>query len=309
MRCILLFVRVKYFYDLMTPEGKGIDMSKVRIMADSTCDLSKELIERYGVEVLPLNIVMDDTCYLDGRETNPDAIYAWADANRTTPKTAAPGIEAAMDFLRPAKEAGDEVCFFGISEQMSATCQVMRLAAGELEYGDHVCVIDSMNLSTGIGLQVLHAAELAAQGATLKELEEAAKEYRQRVRASFVVDTLTYLHRGGRCSSVAALFGNTLKLKPRIAVTAGKMGVSKKYRGNRKKTVLDYVRDMEEELLQAERSHIFITHSGIESEIVEAVRLYLESLGRFAEIHETRAGGVISSHCGPGTLGVLFVEE
>ncbi len=284
-------------------------MSKVRIMADSTCDLSKELIDKYGIEVLPLNIVMDDTCYLDGIETNPDAIYAWADANRTTPKTAAPGIEAAIEFLRPIMDAGDEVCFFGISEQMSATCQVLRLAAEELEYEDHICVVDSMNLSTGIGLQVLHAAELVAQGASLSELEETAKEYRERVRASFVVDTLTYLHRGGRCSSVAALFGNTLKLKPRIAVTAGKMGVSKKYRGNRRKTVLDYVKDMEEDLLLAEHNHIFITHSGIEAEIVDAVRDYLKSLNRFDEIHETRAGGVISSHCGPGTLGVLFVEE
>ena len=284
-------------------------MGKIRIMADSTCDLSKELIEQYGVEILPLNIVMDDTCYLDGIETSPDEIYAWADANRTTPKTAAPGIEAAIAFLRPAKEAGDEVCFFGISELMSATCQVLRLAAGELEYEDHVCVMDSMNLSTGIGLQVLYAAELAVQGASLRELEEVLKEYRGRVRASFVVDTLTYLHRGGRCSSVAALFGNTLKLKPRIAVTAGKMGVSKKYRGNRRKTVLDYVKDMEEELLLAERAHVFITHSGIEAEIVEAVRAYLQSLNHFDEIHETRAGGVVSSHCGPGTLGVLFVEE
>lgn len=284
-------------------------MSKIRIVADSTCDLSKELIDKYGIEKIPLNIVMDDTCYLDGIETNPDAIYAWADANRTTPKTAAPGIEAAIEFLRPIMEAGDEICFFGISEQMSATCQVMRLAAGELEYEDHICVMDSMNLSTGIGLQVLHAAELAAQGASLSELEETAKEYRGRVRASFVVDTLTYLHRGGRCSSVAALFGNTLKLKPRIAVTAGKMGVSKKYRGNRRKTVLDYVRDMEQDLLRAERNHIFITHSGIEEEIVDAVRDYLKSLNRFDEIHETRAGGVVSSHCGPGTLGVLFVEE
>ena len=284
-------------------------MGRVRIMADSTCDLSKELLERYGVELLPLNIVMEDTCYLDGIETDPDAIYAWADANRTTPKTAAPGIEAAINFLRPAKEAGEDVLFFGISEQMSATCQVVRLAADELEYEAHVCVIDSMNLSTGIGLQVLHAAELAAEGASLQELKKELEEYRKRVRASFVVDTLTYLHRGGRCSSVAALFGNTLKLKPRIAVTAGKMGVSKKYRGNRKKTVLCYVKDMEEELLSAERNHVFITHSGIEREIVEEVRAYLNSLNYFEEIHETRAGGVVSSHCGPGTLGVLFVEK
>lgn len=283
-------------------------MSKIRIMADSTCDLSPELIEKYGIAVLPLNIVMDDTSYLDGVETNPDAIYAWADANRTTPKTSAPGIEAAAEFLRPAVEAGDEVCFFGISEQMSATCQVLRLAAEELEYSEHVCVVDSMNLSTGIGLQVLYAAEAAQGRCSLAELEALLKEYRLRVRASFVVDTLTYLQRGGRCSAVTALMGNALKLKPRIAVTDGKMGVSKKYRGNQKKTVTDYVKDMEEDLKRAEKARVFITHSGISQEIVDEVKHYLESLQHFDAIYVTRAGGVISSHCGQGTLGVLFVE-
>ena len=278
-------------------------------MADSTCDLSPELIEEYGITILPLNIVMDDICYLDGVETNPDAIYAWADENRTTPKTSAPGIEAAVDFLRPVAKAGDEVCFLGISEQMSATCQVLRLAAEELDYSEHVCVVDSKNLSTGIGLQVLFATELTRNGCSLAELEEALNEYRERVRASFGVDTLTYLQRGGRCSAVTALMGNALNLKPRIAVADGKMGVSKKYRGNQKKTVTDYVKDMEDDLKQAEKARVFITHSGIAQEIVEEVKRYLESLQQFDAIYVTRAGGVISSHCGPGTLGVLFVES
>ncbi|MBR2409556.1 MAG: DegV family protein [Lachnospiraceae bacterium] len=283
-------------------------MSKIRIMADSTCDLSPELIEKYGIKVLPLNIVMDDTSYLDGVETTPDKIYEWADANRTTPKTSAPGIEAAVEFLRPVAKNGDEICYLGISEQMSATCQVLRLAAEELEYTDHVRVVDSMNLSTGIGLQLLFAAEKAQSGCSLDELEELLKEYRLRVRASFVVDTLTYLQRGGRCSAVTALMGNALKLKPRIAVADGKMGVSKKYRGNQKKTVIDYVKDMEEDLKRAERARVFITHSGIAPGVIDEVKAYLESLQHFDAIYVTRAGGVISSHCGPGTLGVLFVE-
>lgn len=284
-------------------------MGKIRIMADSTCDLSAELIERYGISIIPLNIMMDDAPYLDGVETTPDQIYAWADANKTTPKTAAPGPEAAIEFLRPAAEAGEEVCFLGISEQMSSTCQVLRLAANELEYAEHVHVVDSMNLSTGIGLQVLYAAELATEGIAPEALEEKLEEYRTRVRASFVVDTLTYLQRGGRCSAVTALVGNTLKLKPRIEVADGKMGVSKKYRGNREKTVLTYVKDMEEALLKAEPKRVFITHSGINQEIIDAVKSYLASLKHFEEIYVTRAGGVISSHCGAGTLGVLFVEE
>ncbi len=284
-------------------------MSKIRILADSTCDLSPELIEEYGISILPLNIVMDDTCYLDGVETSPDAIYKWADANRTTPKTAAPGPEAAVEFLRPFTEAGEDVIFFGISEQMSSTCQVLRLAAEELECEEHICIMDSMNLSTGIGLQVLHAAELAEEGISLRELEDEMKKYRERVRASFIVDTLTYLQRGGRCSAVTALMGNALKLKPRIVVENGKMGVGQKYRGASKKTVMAYVKDMEDSFLSAECKRVFITHSGIAQEIVDEVKAYLESLHRFDEICITRAGGVISSHCGPGTLGVLFVDE
>lgn len=282
-------------------------MGNIRITADSTCDLSKELIERYHISILPLNIVMDEKSYLDGVETTPEQIYEWADAAHTTPKTSAPTMQAAIDFLKPFAERGEDVVFFGISEQMSATCQVMRLAAQELSYEEHVCVIDSMNLSTGIGHQVVYAAELAAAGASMAEIKEKALACRGRVRASFVVDTLTYLHRGGRCSSVAALFGNTLKLKPRIAVVDGKMGVSKKYRGNRTKTVMQYVKDMESDLLTAVPDRVFITHSGIDASIVEEVREYLSGLGRFSEIIETRAGGVISSHCGWGTLGVLFV--
>lgn len=283
-------------------------MSNIRIMADSTCDLSEELLKQYGISKLPLNIVMDDKSYLDGVETTPDEIYAWADANKTTPKTAAPGPEAAIEFLKTAKDAGDEVCFLGISEQMSSTCQVLRLAAEELEYAEHVRIVDSKNLSTGIGLQVLYAAELAKEGISLDELGKKLEAYRERVRASFVVDTLTYLQRGGRCSAVTALLGNTLKLKPRIAVTDGKMGVSKKYRGNKKKTVLEYAKDMEEELLAAEQKRVFITHSGIEQEIIDGVKAYLTSLHHFENIYVTRAGGVISSHCGAGTLGVLFVD-
>ena len=132
---------------------------------------------------------------------------------------------------------------------------------------------------------------------------------RPKVRASFVVDTLTYLHRGGRCSAVAALAGGMLKLHPRIVVVDGAMDASKKYRGKLSSVILSYTRDMEEDLKNAVPDRVFITHSGCDREIVEAVRSYLESLGIFDEILETRAGGVVSSHCGPGTLGVLFIAK
>lgn len=284
-------------------------MGNVKILADSTCDLSPELIQRYNINILPLNIVLDGKSYLDGTEITPDEIYAWADANAQTPKTAAPNLEAAVDFLRPYKEAGDDAVLFTISSEMSSTSHVFQLAAEELDYAEHISIIDSLNLSTGIGLQVIKAAELSEKGLSAKQITDEIIACRGRVRASFVVDTLTYLHRGGRCTAVAALFGNALKLKPRIAVENGKMGVSRKYRGDQSKVVLQYVKDMEPSLLNAEPEHIFITHSGISEDITSTVYSYLDGLGRFKEIHITRAGGVVSSHCGYGTLGVLFYEQ
>lgn len=277
------------------------------IVADSTCDLSPELIERYGIHILPLNILLGGRSYRDGVEITPDEIYRWADEHGATPKTSAPGMEEAQRLLRPFAESGQAVICFGISESMSASCQVMRLAAEET--GCREChVIDSQNLSTGIGLQVLRAAELAQSGLPAAEIAARIEACRGKVRASFVVDTLTYLHRGGRCSGVAALFGNALHLKPKIAVEQGKMGVAKKYRGPQNKVIADYAADLRPQLLQADPRHVFITHSGVEAPVLDKIRCGLEQLGRFEEIHITRAGGVISSHCGPGTLGVLFYE-
>ncbi|MCI8550020.1 MAG: DegV family protein [Lachnospiraceae bacterium] len=278
---------------------------KVKIIADSTCDLTDELFRKYDVDMIPLCIVMDEKSYYDRKEIMPDEIFKWADENKTTPKTAAISMEMAVETVKPYVEEGRDVVFFGISEDMSTTCNVMRLAAKELET-DRVFVIDSRSLSTGIGLQVLKAAEMAEAGRTAKEIVTAIEGARDRVRASFVVDTLTYLARGGRCSSVTALLANTLKLKPRIVVKDGKMGVDKKYRGALDKVILKYTKDMEDELLNAEAARVFITHSGCDKAVVEQVRAYLESLGIFERVIETRAGGVISSHCGPGTLGVLF---
>lgn len=205
-------------------------------------------------------------------------------------------------------EADEDVIFFGISEEMSTTCNVMRLAAKEYDKG-RVFVIDSQSLSTGIGLQVLRAAEMARQGKRAEDIVTEIETARSKVKASFVVDTLTYLARGGRCSGATALVANTLKLHPCINVIDGRMEVGKKYRGSMNKALLHYVREKEEELKKADGTQVFITHSGVASEIVEQIRDYLASLGHFHEILETTAGGVISSHCGPGTLGVLYYAE
>ncbi|MBQ0059065.1 MAG: DegV family protein [Lachnospiraceae bacterium] len=281
----------------------------VKIMSDSTCDLSKELIEKNNIDILPLHILLGDKEYRDGIDITPDEIYTWADANKTTPKTSASGMEDVVEAMRPYVENGDEIVVFTISQSMSTNFNVMRLAADELEAEDKIHVIDSANLSTGIGLLVLTACDLAAQGKSAAEIADEIEKLKSAVRASFVVDTLVYLHRGGRCSGVEALAGQMLKLHPRIEVVDGAMRPAQKYRGKIHKVVMNYVKDMENDLKTARKNRVFITHSGCDRAIVEEVEAYLKSLDRFENIYETRAGGVISSHCGPGTLGVLFIAE
>ena len=281
----------------------------VRIVADSTCDLSKALVEKYDITILPLHILLGEEEFLDGVTLAPEDIYKWSDENKKTPKTSAAGIDETLDVLKPILAAGDEVVLFSIASGMSTTNNVFRMAVEELGAEAHVRVIDSANLSTGIGLQVIEAACMAKEGKTLDEIAAAIEEIKPRVRASFVVDTLTYLHRGGRCSGLAALAGGMLKLHPKIVVKNGVMGADKKYRGKIGSAIMNYAQDMEEALLKAKKDRVFITHSGCDREVVDNVRGYLESLNVFDEILETRAGGVVSSHCGPGTLGVLFIED
>lgn len=281
----------------------------VKILSDSTCDLSQELVERYNIEILPLHVLMGDGDFRDGVEVTPDEIFRWADEHKTTPKTAAPSIEDAVKAIGRLLEDGSEVLCFSISETMSSSLNIMRLAIEELEASDRAFAFDSQNLSTGIGLLVIEAACMAKEGMGAREIIGKLEELRPLVRSSFVVDTLTYLHRGGRCSGVAALAGGMLKLHPKIVVVDGKMDVDRKYRGNIAKVIKLYVKDLEGALKTARPSRVFITHSVGDPEIVQSVRDYLESLSVFDEILETRAGGVVSSHCGPGTLGVLFIQS
>ena len=282
----------------------------IRIVADSTCDLSPELVERYNITILPLHVLLGDDEYRDGVDITIDEIYKWADEHKTTPKTSAPSVDDAVNVFRQIIEAGDEVIAFSISSSMSASYEYMQMAAGMLKAADKISVIDSANLSTGIGLLVVDAAVMAAEGSRSRdEIVARIEELKPLVRASFVVDTLVYLHRGGRCSGVAAIAGTALKLHPKIMVEDGAMRPDKKYRGKYSNIVLDYVRDMEEQLKSAKKDRVFITQSPIDPAVTQAVRDYLLSLGRFDEVLETNAGGVVSSHCGPGTLGVLFIAE
>lgn len=281
----------------------------VKIIADSTCDLSKELLEKYEISILPLHIVLGDKEYKDGLEILPDEIYAWSNANKEAPKTSAASISDAMElFESNLKNHGEIVCF-SISGQMSTTVNVMRMAAEELDAEDKIHVIDSENLSTGGGLLVIEAAIMASAGKSGKEIANAIEQLKPQVRASFIVDTLTFLHRGGRCSGVAALAGGALKLHPKIVVENGGMKPDKKYRGKMSSAILTYAKELEPQLKDAKTDRVFITHSGCTDEIIQNIYDFVKELNLFDEILITRAGGVISSHCGPGTLGVLFIAN
>ena len=284
----------------------------VKIIADSTCDLPKDILEEYGVSILPLHIICNEADYLDGVTITPPEIFAWADENKTTPKTSAASPGEAVELLKPYAEAGRDVVCIAISDAFSTTGNVLRMTADAIneEAGrTQVHVINSANLSTGIGLLVLEAATMAREGMEAEQIVKNIEALVPKVRASFVVDTLTYLHRGGRCSGLAALAGGALKLHPQIVVKDGKMDVAKKFRGNMKKVLLEYTKELTDALMHAKKNRVFITHSGCDKETVDAIHEYVSGLNVFEEILETTAGGVISSHCGPGTLGVLFIEE
>jgi DegV family protein with EDD domain len=280
-------------------------MKKIRIVADSTCDLSAELIEKYDIPVIPLSIIMEDKSYYDGVEITPDEIFTWANANKTTPKTSAVNIAYSKEILKPFMDNGEDIIFFGISSKMSGTCSAINMIAMQEEY-DRLFVIDSANLSTGIGLQIIRAIELAEKGLTAEEIVADIESNKANVRASFVIDTLTFLARGGRCTALTAMMANTLRLHPMIVVRDGAMGVTKKFTGKMDVALNKYFESLKPELAKADPSRVFITHSGCNEKTILAIYDKLSELGYFNEILITRAGGVITSHCGPNTLGILY---
>ncbi len=279
---------------------------KVIIASDSTCDLSTELIERYGIKILPMKVNLGGQMYSDGVDVDPDAIYKHYEEKGELPKTAALNISDFTEFFSEHTAGGNAIVLFTISSEMSSTFNNARLAA--MEYED-VYVVDTRNLSTGGGLLVISAAEMAEAGRSASEIADACRELTARVDASFVIDNLEFLHKGGRCSAVAAFGANLLQLKPCITVKEGKMGVSKKYRGRFAMTLRSYVADRIGDASDVELDHIFVTHAGCDDDIVNQCVEQVKEYGVFKEIHITRAGCTVSSHCGRNTLGVLFIRK
>lgn len=279
---------------------------RIKILSDSTCDLSRELIEKYEIEVLPLAVNIGDKACRDGVDAKPDDIYAHVSAGGDLPGTAAINpAEYAELFARYSAEF-DAVIHFNISADFSSCHQNARLAAADFE---NVYVVDSRNLSTGQGLLVLRAAELAKQGLDGATIAEQMRADAEKVDASFILDQLEYLKKGGRCSTIAALGANLLKLKPCIEVKDGKMGVGKKYRGSFDKCLAEYIRDRIADRDDLELDRVFVTHSGLSEQLLEQAVDQVRKTQPFREVLLTRAGCTVSSHCGPGTIGVLFVRK
>lgn len=283
----------------------------IKIYADSTNDLTPELWEKYRIRVIPLYVNMGDKTYVDWQNITPDELYAWSDEHNTTPVTAAFSVGDAENALREAVEAGDDVIFFGISTGLSASCSIFKMAAENLDYTDHVAVIDSRNLCTGIGLLILKAAERIEAGETdLRALESYVNSFIPKVRTTSVIEELNYIHRGGRCSAATALIGSALKIKPKILVKDGGLGVAKKYRGKQPDVIRKYYEDLEPLLKNADPDHVFVSHTGrLPQEIIDEIAGKVRSLGVFKNVHVTRAGSVVTIHCGPGTLGVFYIAK
>lgn len=280
---------------------------KVKILSDSTSDLSSELCEKYQVSIIPLTVTLGSTPYLDGITVQPDQLYTYYAEHKALPKTSAPTPLDFQNEFQKWTEQGYEVICFTISSLFSVTYTNAQMAAAEIP---GVYVVDSRNLSTGIGLQIIRAAEWAAEGMAAAEIFDRLQELRDRVESSFIINTLEFLWKGGRCSGVAALGANMLKLKPCIEVIDGKMEVGKKLRGDLTSCVEKYVRTRLENRTDIDTSRIFITHSGMTNpEDIEVARRAIEANQHFDEICVTHANSTVCTHCGPNTLGVLFIRK
>ena len=280
---------------------------RIRISADSTCDLSPELIEQYDVAITPLYVRLGDRDLKDSIEVTPPDIYRFVEETKSIPKTAAVNVGDYVDFFNKVREEGyDGVVHFTISSDMSSCYQNARLAAEGFE---NVFIVDSRTLSTGIGHLVLDACELRDEGKSAEEIFEIVEQRKEKLDVSFVLDTLRYLALGGRCNSLLAFGANLLNIKPSIQVRAGVMGVDKKYRCSFERAVVRYVNDKLADHDSLNLRRIFITDSGVNDEVFHAVKDAVLKNAPFAEVHHTRAGCTVSSHCGPNCIGILFYRN
>lgn len=280
-------------------------MSKIKITCDSTCDLTQELYDRYDIEVVALGICMGDEFHTDGVDVTAREIFDYAHRTGQIPKTSAVSVGNYQECFQRYVDQGFQVIHINLSSDLSSCYQNACIAA---QLVGNVFVVDSKNLSTGSGYLAVLAAEMAATEKSAEEIVENLNACKMHLDTSFVLQTLEYLHRGGRCSGVAAFGANVLHIRPEIVVENGSMSVGKKYRGNLERSIMSYIRGRLEGQRDIRHERVFVTHSGVPAEIVGKAIALVRELQPFEEIIETTAGCTVSSHCGPNCLGVLFLR-
>ena len=277
---------------------------KTIITVETTADLSKELLNEYGVKVIPFNILLGEQTVVDG-EITIDEIIDFVDKNKILPKTSAINEYSYTEFFEGLLKEYDAIIHFSISSKLSCACENAMRAAEKL---NNVFVVDSRSLSTGIGLLAIYASELASQGVDAKNIYDKVLERVPYVQASFELKRVDYLYKGGRCSVLSLLGANIFNIHPQIILQDGKMIAGKKYRGNFKRVVENYCSDVLEQFNTPDLSHAFVTYTTASPEIIAVAANYLKEAG-FKNIHITRAGGTITSHCGEDCLGILYLND
>ena len=276
----------------------------IKITSDSTCDLN-HLVEERNIGILPLQVNLDDKPYRDGVNITPQDIFDFVERTKILPKTSAPSIGDYEEFFAEQLKGADELIHFNISSKSSGSHNMAKQAAES--FGGKVRVIDSKALSTGQGLLVLKACDMRDEGKSSAEIEAAINELRTRVNTSFVPDSLDYLHKGGRVSGMIKVVAGMFKIHPLIYMDDGQLVPGKKYKGRMDVLLKQYVQDLKEMYPDYDKSRCFITHSSAEKNVVDVAKEKVKELFEFDEVIETVAGSIITSHCGKGTLGVLFV--
>jgi DegV family protein with EDD domain len=274
------------------------------ITSDSTCDLG-HLVQERDIKILPLQVNLGADSYLDGVDITPADIFAFVAETRHLPKTAAPSIGDYEEFFTEHLKNYDEIIHFNISTKSSGAHNVAKQAAAE--FGGKVHVVDSMALSSGQGLLVMKACDMRDEGKTAKEIVEAAEEIRTHINTSFVPDSLDYLHKGGRVSGMVKLAAAAFRIHPMIMMDEGQLVPGKKYKGKMTVLIKQYIADLKEKYPSYDKTRCFITHSSAEQDLVDAAKAKVAELFDFDEVIETVAGSIVTSHCGKGTLGVLFI--
>ena len=277
---------------------------KIKISTESTCDLTQELLDKNNISVLPYTIILGDEMVTDNADV-PARIFKYVEETKELPKTSAINEMQYKEYFESLLNEYDAVVHLSLSSGLTSSTSHAQTAAEKLK---NVYVIDSKSLSTGIGLLVLYAAELADKG---EDAETIVKKVEQRVpyvQASFVVERLDYLYKGGRCSALSLFGANLLKIRPQIVVADGKMKPAKKYRGKMEKVIENYCADTLAEFNNADKTRAFVTYTTATPEMVEAAHNALEKAG-FKEIYESTAGGTITSHCGEHVLGILYIND